>query len=147
MAGVIKLAVLHLAGKTPKGLHFRHGAVMAALSAAGDGVSVEQTRKLYNHGRSKNAEIEAKWATAVSGKGWTGFWILFQEQTPNPKVDCNTLTLGQGCDHVLLYTHGGGFIYGHLLQNVVFMTELVHRAFVTKGIRLGFLAVDYSTWT
>lgn len=119
---------------------------MAALSAAGDGVSVEQTRKLYNRGRSKNAEIEAKWATAVNGKGWTGFWISFQEQTPDPKDKCNTLRLGQGCDLVLLYTHGGGFIYGHPLQNIVFMTELVHHAFVTKGIRLGFLAVDYSTW-
>ncbi|KAI9240242.1 MAG: hypothetical protein BYD32DRAFT_476375 [Podila humilis] len=131
---------------TPKGLHFKHGAVVAALSAAGDGVSVEQTRKLCNRGRFKNTELEAKRATSVNRKDWTGFWISFQEQTPDPKVTCNTLIRGQGCYLVLLYTRGGRFIYGHPLQNFVFMTELIHHAFVTKGIRFGFLAVDYSTW-
>ncbi|KAF9212643.1 hypothetical protein CPC16_011576 [Podila verticillata] len=144
VVGIITLAFLHLAGKTPKGLHFKHGAVVAALSAAGDGVSVEQTRKLCNRGRFKNTELEAKRATSVNRKDWTGFWISFQEQTPDPKVTCNTLIRGQGCYLVLLYTRGGRFIYGHPLQNFVFMTELIHHAFVTKGIRFGFLAVDYN---
>ncbi|KAF9332199.1 hypothetical protein BG006_004939 [Podila minutissima] len=144
VAGIIKFAFLHWRGRTPKGLHFKHGAVIAALSRAGDGVSNEQTRKLYNHGRSKNAVIEAKWTTAVDGKGWTGFWIPFQCEVPDAKTGCDASTLGQGCDLVLLYTHGGGFIYGHPLQNTVFMTELIHHTFVTKGIRLSFLVIDYN---
>ncbi|KAG0093598.1 hypothetical protein BGZ92_004197 [Podila epicladia] len=144
VAGIIKFAFLHWTGRTPKGLHFKHGAIVAALSRAGDGVSIEQTRKLYNRGRSKNAAMEAQWARAVDGKGWTGFWIPFQCEVPYAKNECETSTVGQGCDLVLLYTHGGGFIYGHPLQNIVFMKELIHHTFVTKGIRLGVLAIDYS---
>ncbi|KAG0332573.1 hypothetical protein BG004_001192 [Podila humilis] len=134
--GLMHFITLYLLRMTPKDLHFKHGAIVAILSSVADGLSLEQTRGLYMKARAENASEETKWAVAVKGPGWKGFWVPFHHQGSETKAATQVLDsdIGKNCDIVLFYTHGGGFVFGHPLQNLSFIREMMQYAYVTKGL-------------
>ncbi|KAF9963135.1 hypothetical protein BGZ65_005733, partial [Modicella reniformis] len=82
----------------------------------------------HGHDRDRGAQ----------GHAWKAYWVPFQDQFCNAKDDArqqegsqkqqqegrakvddvSMVKVGEGCDLVVLYTHGRGFIDGHPLQSL-----------------------------
>jgi len=99
-------------------------------------------------------EVKKKWVTPVEGKGWKGFWIPFQDQVNAVKsgngkdatttVPPESVPLGSGCDIVVLYSHGGGFIDGDPLMFLDYHLKSMKAVQQTHNLKVAILSVDYS---
>ncbi|KAF9206615.1 hypothetical protein BGZ49_002137 [Haplosporangium sp. Z 27] len=91
------------------------------------------------------------------GHTWKGYWIPFQDQVHSVKnvqnqvnyvkkraEDIKKIKLGENCDLVVFYAHGGGFVDGFPLQTLGFMLKLMKHIQQKHGIKVGFLSIDYS---
>ncbi|KAF8933947.1 hypothetical protein BGZ52_006318 [Haplosporangium bisporale] len=164
LMGLIKFSALYMAGKTPNTQTYKMGLSIAGLTSGVDGLTLTQSRaiaaRLKATAAKKNGlatpEAIAQWATKVEAenKEWTAYWIPFQDQihtirdgqshnnVNGPGV--NTAKVGEGCDLVLHWAHGGGFIDGHALQCLFFYKDLMKTLQKEHGIRVGILSVAYS---
>ncbi|KAF9211521.1 hypothetical protein BGZ59_007948 [Podila verticillata] len=162
--GLIKFSALYMAGKTPNTQTYKMGLSIAGLTSGVDGLTLTQSRaiaaRLKATAAKKNGlatpEAIAQWATKVEAenKEWTAYWIPFQDQihtirdgqshnnVNGPGV--NTAKVGEGCDLVLHWAHGGGFIDGHALQCLFFYKDLMKTLQKEHEIRVDILSVAYS---
>ncbi|KAI8350046.1 Alpha/Beta hydrolase protein [Mortierella sp. GBAus27b] len=116
-------------------------------------------------------ELRAQWATPVhdhklaesrqdnvddrgaQGHAWKAYWIPFQDQAHDAKeeqsqqhakkVDVSKVDIGNNCDLVVLYAHGGGFIDGYPLQSLDTLRRVMKRAHKEHNLKIGFLTMDY----
>ncbi|KAG0344623.1 hypothetical protein BG004_004295 [Podila humilis] len=169
ISGVIKYTALFLMGKTPKTQTYGMGVGVAGLSSGVDGLTLMQARAFATRIKNKNAknsglgtpEAVARWAIKVETKEWSGFWIPFQDQIHTVKFSQNSsddnnsnisngdvapasIDVGSGCDVVLIWTHGGGFIDGHALQLLHFFKDLMKSVQQEQNLKVGILAIAYS---
>lgn len=79
---------------------------------------------------------------AVKGSGWKGCWVPFKASSTTNDLR----PVGQGCDIVVLYAHGGGFVCGHPLQTIDVLRDLVKAVHDQSGLKVGILSIDYSTF-
>lgn len=94
----------------------------------------------------------------AQGHAWKAYWIPFQNQIEDndagqedhaqqqhaKKVDVSKVKVGEDCDLVVLYFHGGGFIDGFPLQTLDMMLRVMKQAQAEHNLKIGFLSVDYS---
>ncbi|KAG0025118.1 hypothetical protein BGZ81_007401, partial [Podila clonocystis] len=164
LMGLIKFSALYMARKTPKTQTYKMGLSIAGLTSGVDGLTLTQSRafasKLKATAAKKNGfatpQAIAQWATKVEAenKDWTAYWIPFQDQihtvrdqNSNAIPDTDGVTkaeVGKGCDLVLHWAHGGGFIDGHALQCLFFFKDLMKSLQRDYGIRVGILSIAYS---
>ncbi|KAI9241769.1 MAG: Alpha/Beta hydrolase protein [Podila humilis] len=76
----------------------------------------------------------------VKGSGWKGCWVPFKASSTTNDLR----PIGQGCDIVILFAHGGGFICGHPLQTIDVLRDLVKAVHDQSGLKVGILSIDYS---
>lgn len=145
----LKYTVLHMAGKTPKGLEFRIGSTVAALSSVIGSFSVPQVRGMiawgsphldYDGGHPSVDDAPKQDWVAVKGSGWKGCWVPFKASSTTNDLR----PIGQGCDIVVLYAHGGGFVIGHPLQTIDFLRDIMKAVHDQSGLKVGILSIDYS---
>ncbi|GJJ71556.1 hypothetical protein EMPS_03906 [Entomortierella parvispora] len=85
-------------------------------------------------------------------KTWKGFWVPYQNHGPDgpsaaDKVEFVTNSaqkIGQGCDKVILFTHGGGFMDGNARMYLDIFRRWMTTAYDTHKIKIGFLSMEYS---
>lgn len=147
---------MYLTGKTPSTQPYMFGVKGAMLFPVIETVSLRQARAFQKtvlsvvditHGLGGPAK-KAKWATPVSGKGWKGFWIPFQDQTKNEDnkakdVSIADIPIGTGCDMVVLAIHGGGYIDGDALMSLNYFKNWMKSAQKEQQIKIGIVAVEY----
>lgn len=138
-----------MAGKTPKGLEFRIGSTVAALSSVIGSFSVPQVRGMiawgsphldYDGGHPSVDDAPKQDWVAVKGSGWKGCWVPFKASSTTNDLR----PIGQGCDIVVLYAHGGGFVIGHPLQTIDFLRDIMKAVHDQSGLKVGILSIDYS---
>ncbi|KAG0016960.1 hypothetical protein BGZ81_010969 [Podila clonocystis] len=159
-ARAAKYTGLYLTGKTPKTQPYMFGIKGAMLFPVIETVSLRQARAFqktvlsvvdFTHGLGSPAK-KAKWATPVSGHGWKGFWIPFQDQqTEKDKtkdisnnIEIADIPIGSGCDMVVLAIHGGGYIDGDALMSLNYFKHWMKSAQKEQQIKIGIVAVEYS---
>ncbi|KAG0039744.1 hypothetical protein BGZ82_006896 [Podila clonocystis] len=159
-ARAAKYTGLYLTGKTPKTQSYMFGVKGAMLFPVIETVSLRQARAFqktilsvvdFTHGLGSAAK-KAKWATPVSGQGWKGFWIPFQDQqTKKDKskdisnnIEIADIPIGTGCDMVVLAIHGGGYIDGDALMSLNYFKNWMKSAQKEQQIKIGIVAVEYS---
>ncbi|KAG0347676.1 hypothetical protein BG005_011955 [Podila minutissima] len=160
-ARVAKYTGLYLTGKTPKTQPYMFGVKGAMLFPVIETVSLRQARAFqktvlsvvdFTHGLGSPAK-KAKWATPVSGQGWKGFWIPFQDQhtkidnkskDASNNVEIADIPIGTGCDMVVLAIHGGGYIDGDALMSLNYFKHWMKSAQMEQQIKIGIVAVEYS---
>lgn len=52
--------------------------------------------------------------------------------------------VGEGCDLVVFYMHGGGWVEGHPLLSLGLFRNIMRETLQAYGIKVGFFAVEYS---
>ncbi|KAG0294395.1 hypothetical protein BGZ96_001307 [Linnemannia gamsii] len=113
-----------------------------------------QWAKYYKH--------EKGTATDGGGVGGSGYWIPFQDQThkvTDPSKDSNQEAtdlakrridfvnqsrVGEGCDLVVFFIHGGGFVQGHPLQSLDLFKRIMRKTHQHHDLKVGFFSVQYS---
>ncbi|KAF9400319.1 hypothetical protein BGZ94_005504, partial [Podila epigama] len=119
VAYVLRSTVRRLFGRTPKGQTLLQGYTIQALRLVMSSkvTNIRQSRILMNvstsivhlHTGTFTQKSKDRWATKVDGKGWTGYWIPFQDQVNKTKpVVQRKLTaadIGAGCDIVMFAIH------------------------------------------
>ncbi|GJJ69081.1 hypothetical protein EMPS_01427 [Entomortierella parvispora] len=160
MAGrAAKYTGYYLARKTPAKMPYTTGFNTALLFPVIECCSIRQSRVVMKTSLDIMArmaglgpEAQKKWAVPVEGNGWKGFWIPFQDQVNSVKdshgattmVPPESVPVGSGCDIVLLYIHGGGFIDGNPLMFLEFFLKTMKATQQTHNLKIGILAIDYS---
>ncbi|KAG0100289.1 hypothetical protein BGZ93_002861 [Podila epicladia] len=164
LKGLVKFSVLYMAGKTPKTQTYKMGLSIAGLTSGVDGLTLAQSRAISSKLKAKAAKKSGfatpqtieQWATKVEaeGKDWEAYWIPFQDQIHAVRDQnssaihdadrANKVKVGEGCDLVLHWAHGGGFIDGHALQCLFFFKDLMKSLQKDYGIRVGILSIAYS---
>lgn len=104
----------------------------------------------FTHGLGSPAK-KAKWATPVSGQGWKGFWIPFQDQQAKKdtskdasnSLEIADIPIATGCDMVVLAIHGGGYIDGDALMSLNYFKHWMKSAQKEQQIKIGIVAVEY----
>ncbi|KAF9374805.1 hypothetical protein CPB97_011884 [Podila verticillata] len=156
-ARAAKYTGLYLTGKTPSTQPYMFGVKGAMLFPVIETVSLRQARAFqktvlsvvdFTHGLGGPAK-KAKWATPISGKGWRGFWIPFQDQMKKEDnkakdVSIADIPIGTGCDMVVLTIHGGGYIDGDALMSLDYIKHWMKSAQKEQQIKIGIVAVEYS---
>ncbi|KAG0315148.1 hypothetical protein BG000_005277, partial [Podila horticola] len=155
-----KYTGLYLTGKTPKTQPYMFGVKAAVLFPVIETVSLRQARAFqrtvlsvvdFTHGLGSPAK-KAKWATPVSGQGWKGFWIPFQDQQAKKdtskdasnSLEIADIPIATGCDMVVLAIHGGGYIDGDALMSLNYFKHWMKSAQKEQQIKIGIVAVEYS---
>lgn len=102
----------------------------------------------------------------TQGHAWKGFWVPFQNQVhaavrdddsgeeeeeegehsqqDAKKIDVSKVKVGEGCDLVVLYFHGGGFLDGYAHQSLDMFCRVMKEAQEKHNLKVGFLSVEYS---
>jgi acetyl esterase/lipase len=97
----------------------------------------------------------------AQGHAWKAYWVPFQDQVHHEgqglpqeqqqqhhkQGDPNKVDIGEGCDLVVLYAHGGGFIDGYPLQCLDMFRRVMKQAQKEHDLKIGFLTMDYSMYS
>lgn len=110
------------------------------------------------------AEQKAQWVKSISNENWNAFWMPFQDQThkiteggkaTNSKQEKANIAkaktdfvsqsrVGEGCDLVVFYIHGGGFVQGDPLQSLDLFRNVMRKAHQDYGVKVGYFSAQYS---
>ncbi|KAK3838973.1 MAG: Alpha/Beta hydrolase protein [Linnemannia gamsii] len=111
-------------------------------------------------------EQKAQWAKHIKNDSWDAFWIPFQDQTHkvtevdkvrtsndieqeninNAKAKTDFVSqskVGEGCDLVIFYIHGGGFVQGYALQSLDLFKKIMRKTHQDHGVKVGHFSVEY----
>lgn len=98
----------------------------------------------------------------AQGHTWKGYWIPFKDQIHradqeptqqqqqqhqnqhDEQVDLRKVNIGENCDLVVLYAHGGGFIDGYPLQSLEMFRRVMKQGQKEHNLKIAFLTMDYS---
>ncbi|KAG0315751.1 hypothetical protein BGZ99_007281, partial [Dissophora globulifera] len=159
-AYILKTAIRHVFGRTPKGQLLPEGITSQILTLImGDKIfNVAQSRAMMSESNktvhAKNGTLaqadKDKWALKVEGQGWNGFWIPYKDQSSEERLKADLekklspVDVGAGCDIVMFAIHGGGMIYGEALMFLSNYRSWMKELQVNHKIKIGFLSVEYS---
>ncbi|KAF9403087.1 hypothetical protein BGX21_007098 [Mortierella sp. AD011] len=120
-------------------------------------LSVRQGRALMNltlqfvhlkHGTFLQSSKD-QWATKVQSEGWKGYWIPFKDQSSKKnlqaahKVKTSIADIGDGCDLVMLFIHGGGMVKGNALMYLTNYRAWMKELQIKYGVKIGILTIEY----
>ncbi|KAG0254982.1 hypothetical protein BGZ95_005891 [Linnemannia exigua] len=111
-------------------------------------------------------EQKAQWAKHIKNDSWVAFWVPFQDQThkvtegdkartsndikqeninsAKAKTDfVSQSRVGEGCDLVVVYMHGGGFVQGYALQSLDQFKNIMRKTHQDYGVKVGYFSVEY----
>lgn len=109
-------------------------------------------------------EQKAQWVKRIPNEKWNAFWMPFQDQThkvteggkaTNSKQEKEIIAkartdfviqsrVGEDCDLVVFYIHGGGFVQGDPLQSLDLFRNVMRKAHQDHGVKVGYFSVQYS---
>jgi acetyl esterase/lipase len=164
--------LLYLQGKTPRTVGYFQGSAVAFTQSSGQGVTLGQNRRAFATALSSvlsgvglgSPEQKAQWVKEVSSENYSAFWMPFQDQTH--KVTDGKVTsskqekvniakaktelvsqsrVGEGCDLVVFYMHGGGFVQGDPLQSLDQFRNIMRKSHEDHGVKVSYFSVGYST--
>ncbi|KAG0055391.1 hypothetical protein BGZ83_008783 [Gryganskiella cystojenkinii] len=140
---VLKYTGHYLAGRSPKGQCYSVGCGVAMLHPPEEYLNIHQARAFLRLGirimdsdagigsEMKKAEIDhTKVGLSATER------ILFVQESAH--------RIGQGCDKVVLYAHGGGFIDGNARMYLDIFRRMMATAYESQKIKIGFLSIEYS---
>ncbi|KAG0215385.1 hypothetical protein BGX33_001234 [Mortierella sp. NVP41] len=137
--------LLYWRNKTPPTVNYAQGSAIAFMQHFGDGLTLAQGRFIMATALSKiqaeaglgTPEEKAQWMKYIQKSDWSAYWVPFQDlghkvkdgqatSSKQEKADIakartefvSQSLVGEGCDIVVFYMHGGGFVQGHALQSL-----------------------------
>ncbi|KAF9081701.1 hypothetical protein BGX23_000558 [Mortierella sp. AD031] len=170
LEGLVRYTLLYLMGRTPPTVNYAQGATTAFAHCSGKGLTLAQKRASFVSAISSmeaktglgTPELKAQWMRYVQKDDWKACWIPFQDQIHKVKAGqpssnqqeeieaakartdyVSQSRIGEGCDIVVFYTHGGGFVNGHPSQSLNFFKLLMRKAQRDHDLKVGFFSIEY----
>ncbi|KAF9139587.1 hypothetical protein BG015_001967 [Linnemannia schmuckeri] len=157
--------------KTPRTVGYLQGSAIAFMQSAGKGVTLDQNRRAFAMATNSvqsgaglgTPEQKAQWVKHISNENWSAFWMPFQDQThkvtssgkaANSKQEQANIAkakkdfvsqsrVGEGCDLVVFYIHGGGFVQGDPLQSLDLFRNVMRKVHQLHDVKVGYFSVQY----
>ncbi|KAF9091052.1 hypothetical protein BGX29_011145 [Mortierella sp. GBA35] len=136
---------------------------IAFMQHFGDGLTLAQGRFIMATALSKiqaeaglgTPEEKAQWMKYIQKSDWSAYWVSFQDlghkvkdgqatSSKQEKADIakartefvSQSLVGEGCDLVVFYMHGGGFVQGHALQSLDLFRNVMREVLLLRCLSL-----------